>query len=235
MENPIDNVKNFANLNGVAFKSWELLAQAFTHRSYVNENPDASWSHNERLEFLGDAVLELIITRYLFEKYPNEPEGELTSYRASLVNTKSLAEAAREVKMNEYLLLSKGESKDENSRAREHILANTFEAVLGAIYLDAGYDVAREFVAKILYKRIDNIVEHGLHKDPKSRIQEWAQEHRGVTPTYEVLQDDGPDHDKTFVVGIYFDSEKIAVGEGRSKQDAQQEAAKVAFEVVSNS
>lgn len=228
-ENPIFTVQDFANRHDFQFTNWELLAQAFTHRSYVNENPGAPWSHNERLEFLGDAVLELIITRYLFEKYPNQPEGELTAYRAALVNTKSLAEAAVDTHMNDYLLLSKGESKDENSRAREHILANTFEAVLGALYMDVGYDAAEVFVSKILYPRIDAIVEDGSHKDPKSRIQEWAQEHRGVTPTYEVLSDDGPDHDKVFVVGIFFDSEKIAEGTGRSKQDAQQAAAEAAI------
>jgi len=226
-------VQHFAHTHDITFQSWELLAQAFTHRSYVNENPGAPWNHNERLEFLGDAVLELIITRYLFEKYPNQPEGELTAYRAALVNTKSLAEAALETKMNEYLLLSKGEAKDDNSRAREHILANTFEAVLGAIYLDPGYDAAKLFVSKILYKRIDAIVEQGLHKDPKSRIQEWAQEHHGVTPTYTVIEDDGPDHDKTFVVGIYFEDKQIATGEGRSKQEAQQSAAEAAYIKVS--
>jgi len=234
MEKPIEKVKEFANSKHLDFSNWELLAQAFTHRSYVNENPNSPWGHNERLEFLGDAVLELIITRYLFEKYPKQPEGELTAYRAALVNTKSLADAALETGMNHYLLLSKGESKDVNSRAREHILANTFEAVLGAIYMDVGYEEAELFVSRILYARIDAIVEHGLHKDPKSRIQEWAQEHRGVTPTYEVLRDDGPDHDKTFVVAINFEQEQVAVGEGRSKQDAQQKAAEAALQLLAS-
>ena len=232
MENELENVGKFAAQHELAFPDIKLLAQAFTHRSYVNENPIADWVHNERLEFLGDAVLELITTTYLYEKYPNDPEGELTAYRAALVNTKSLAEAASEMEMGEYLLLSKGEAKDVESRAREHILANTFEAVLGAIYLALGYETSRLFVAKILFPRIDDIVQNGLYKDPKSRIQEWSQEHHGVTPTYEVESDQGPDHEKIFLVGIYFEEKKIATGEGRSKQDAQQKAAEAAWEAV---
>ena len=225
-------IRGFANLHNLVFNNWQLLTQAFTHRSFVNENPVSNWGHNERLEFLGDAVLELIITSYLYNRYPKEPEGELTAYRAALVNTKTLAEVALESKMNEYLFLSKGESKDDQSRAREHILANTFEAVLGAIYLDLGYEVAEQFIAKKLYSRIDKIIQLGLHKDPKSRIQEWAQEHHSITPTYEVITDDGPDHDKTFVVGIFFGEKQVATGTGRSKQEAQQNAAENAYEQV---
>lgn len=232
MENVLNHTKTFAERHGLAFSNIKLLAQAFTHRSYVNENPSADWANNERLEFLGDAVLELITTAFLFDKYPNQPEGELTAYRAALVNTKSLAEAAIETGMSEYLLLSKGEAKDAESRAREHILANTFEAVLGAIYVDQGYEAAQALVAKILFPKIENIVQNELYKDPKSRIQEWSQEHHGVTPTYEVESDEGPDHDKLFVVGIYFGEKKIATGTGRSKQDAQQKAAEAAWETV---
>lgn len=226
-------MKDFAEFEekvGVSFTDKQLLKKAFTHRSYINENPNVGWRHNERLEFLGDAVIELIITKYLFDKYPNKPEGELTAYRAALVNTVSLASAAREWFMEEYLLLSKGESKDTEGRAREHILANTFEAIVGAMYLDQGYAPAEQFVGRALYHRIDEIIEKGLYKDPKSWVQEKAQEELGVTPTYEVISAEGPDHDKHFRIAIFFGDDKVAVGEGRSKQDAQQSAAKAALD-----
>ena len=232
MEQELHRIAEFAKSRNLEFSDLTLLAQAFTHRSFVNESPSATWSHNERLEFLGDAVLELIVTTYLFSKYPNQPEGELTAYRAALVNTKTLAETAMEIGIDGYLLLSKGEAKDSESRAREHILANTFEAVLGAIYLDRGYEAAETYIAAVLLPKIDTIVQNETYKDPKSRIQEWSQEHRDVTPTYEVESDEGPDHDKTFVVGIYFGDEKIATGTGRSKQTAQQAAAENAWEKV---
>ncbi|MDH5442500.1 MAG: ribonuclease III, partial [Candidatus Nomurabacteria bacterium] len=197
--------KKFEKKLGFTFNDSQLLMQAFTHRSYINENPGVAWHHNERLEFLGDAVLELVTTKHLFEKYPKRPEGELTAFRAALVNTQSISAAAKEWGMNDFLLLSKGEAKDENTKARDYILANTFEAVIGSIYLDQGYDVAGDFIEKSLFGKLDEIVEQSLWRDAKSWVQEESQEHMGVTPTYKVLSAQGPDHDKDFVIGIYFD------------------------------
>ncbi len=215
---------------GVSFSDKGLIETAFTHRSYINENPDITTGHNERLEFLGDAVLELIITRYLFDKYPKQPEGELTAYRSSLVNTISLAESSEALEVNEFLRLSKGEAKDDG-RARQHILANAFEAIIGAIYMDQGYDAAEKFIAGTLYGKIDKIVAEGSWRDAKSWVQEKSQEEVGVTPSYSVLNETGPDHDKSFVAGIYFGEELIAKGKGKSKQDAEQDAASEALKV----
>lgn len=215
---------------GVSFSDKGLITTAFTHRSYINENPNILTGHNERLEFLGDAVLELIITRYLFDKYPKKPEGELTAYRSALVNTISLAESSEALEVNDWLLLSRGEAKDAG-RARQHILANAFEAIIGAIYLDQGYDEAEKFIAGTLYGKIDNIVKEGLWRDAKSWVQEKSQEEIGVTPSYAVLHETGPDHDKNFSVGIYFKEELIAKGKGKSKQDAEQDAAREALKV----
>ena len=212
----------------IIFKDKDLLRQAFTHRSYINEHKDLGWGHNERLEFLGDAVLELVTTRYLFEKYTDKPEGELTSFRAALVNTITISDAARDFDMENFLLLSKGEAKDKG-RARQYILANTFEAVIGAIYLDGGYEKAKEFIDKGLFHRTDKIVEMGLWKDSKSLFQEKAQEKVGVTPSYKVLKETGPDHDKDFTVGVFLDDEEIATAKGKSKQEAEQEAASAAL------
>jgi ribonuclease-3 len=209
----------------LSFKDKALLRQAFTHRSYLNENRNLHIDHNERLEFLGDAVLELIVTDYLYHKYPKKPEGELTSYRSSLVNSTTLANVATKLGINEYLLLSHGESKD-TGRARTYILANTFEAVLGALYLDQGYDIAKEFTAKHIFPLIDEIVEKGAWIDAKSRFQEMAQEYVGITPSYKTIKETGPDHDKQFTVGVYLGGELITSGEGRSKQEAEQNAAK---------
>lgn len=214
----------FAAHIGVAFNDIGILREAFTHRSYLNEHRGTGLAHNERLEFLGDAVLELVMTEYLFAKYPDEPEGRLTAYRSALVNTNSISDAAAEWGMNDYLLLSRGEAKDVG-RARQYILANTFEAVIGAIFLDQGYDAAKDFIAKSLFKRLDNIIENRLWQDAKSRFQEEAQERVGITPNYVVLEEMGPDHDKRFVVGVYVGSEVIAKGEGASKQEAEQVAA----------
>ena len=216
--------EKFATHIGVVFNDIGLLREAFTHRSYLNEHRGTNMKHNERLEFLGDAVLELVITEYLFAKYPDEPEGKLTAYRSALVNTNSIAEAANYWNMNEYLLLSRGESKD-MGRARQYILANTFEAVIGAIFLDSGYDTAKEFIAKSLFDQLDEIVGKRLWQDAKSQFQEEAQERTGITPNYEVVKESGPDHDKNFEVGVYIGSELVAKGEGRSKQDAEQKAA----------
>lgn len=214
---------------GVTFTDYELLAQAFIHRSFLNENPRLGLEHNERLEFLGDAVLELGVTDFLYKTYPKSPEGELTSYRAALVNSVSLASLAEEIHMNDYLFLSKGEAKD-TGKARQYILANAFEALLGAIYLDQGYEVAEQFLARFLYPKVEEIVKKKLWRDSKSLVQEKSQEHLNVTPSYKVVKETGPDHDKRFVIGIYFGTEKVAEGKGRSKQEAEQDAARSALE-----
>jgi len=218
------NFSEFQEKIGYTFKNAELLQQAFTHRSYLNENRQPGRQHNERLEFLGDAVLELVVTEFLFAKYPEKTEGELTAVRAALVNTQSISSAATNLGMNDYLLLSRGESKD-TGRARQIILANAFEALIGAIYLDSGYKPAAEFIAQQLFNRADEIVEKRLWQDAKSRFQEVAQEKTSITPSYQMLSQTGPDHDKRFVVGVFLNSEKIAQGEGRSKQEAEQAAA----------
>jgi ribonuclease III len=215
-------------LIGVAFANKQLLTQAFTHRSYINENRNMKLSHNERLEFLGDAVLELVTTEFLYEKFPNKPEGDLTAIRAALVNTVTLAEVGTMLKFNDELMLSKGEAKD-IGRARQAILANTFEAIVGAMYLDQGYEVARAFIAKVLLIRTDMIVDEGLWVDAKSKFQEKAQEHMSQTPAYDTVAEEGPDHDKQFLVGVFVGGVKIATGKGRSKQDAEQEAAREAL------
>jgi len=221
---------SFEERSGFTFINKQLLMQAFTHRSYINEHPKDGLEHNERLEFLGDAVLELVTTEFLYAKYPENPEGELTAFRAALVNTQSIASVATELGMNEFLLLSKGESKDEG-RARLYILANTFEAFIGALYLDQGYDAAKKFIDTFLLPRADEIVEKRLWQDAKSRFQELAQEKTSITPTYELLNETGPDHDKQFVAGVFLGEEKVAKGTGRSKQEAEQSAAENALEV----
>ncbi|MCX6787261.1 MAG: ribonuclease III [Candidatus Kaiserbacteria bacterium] len=214
----------FAKKLGVSFNDLNILIEALTHRSYLNEHRDYAGSHNERLEFLGDAVLELAVTDFLFKKFPAKPEGDLTSYRAALVNTVSLAESAQALGINEYLLLSKGEAKD-TGRARDVILADAFEAIIGAIYLDAGYEGAEAFIAKNLYNKIDEVIAKRSYQDAKSRFQEAAQEKRSTTPRYETLSEEGPDHAKLFTVGVFIDAEEIARGEGASKQEAEQSAA----------
>ncbi len=220
---------DFERANNITFKNKNLLTQAFTHRSYLNEHPREVLHHNERLEFLGDAVLELVVTEYLFEKYPDKTEGDLTSYRAALVNTITLSEVASELNINNFLLLSKGESQD-TGKARQYILANTFESLVGALYLDQGYDSVRDFLAKCLLPRLANILSFNLWQDGKSRFQEKAQEIEGVTPTYEVIKESGPDHNKLFVVGVFLKNALIAEGSGSSKQIAEQHAAKNALE-----
>jgi len=210
------------------FKDAVLLEAAFTHRSYLNENRTSGREHNERLEFLGDAVLELVVTEFLYAKYPQKPEGELTSYRAALVNTISISDAATKLGMNEYLLLSRGEARD-TGRARQIILANAFEAVIGAIYLDGGYEPSKDFIATQLFYKIEEVVAKRLWQDAKSRFQELSQERVGITPRYEVVNQTGPDHDKTFVTGVYLGSDRISIGQGRSKQEAEQAAAENAL------
>lgn len=215
---------------GHTFNDRRLLEQAFTHRSYLNENRAVASQHNERLEFLGDAVLELVVTEFLYAKYPEKPEGELTAFRAALVNTQSISEAATKLGMNEYLLLSRGEARD-TGRARQIILANAFEALIGALYLDSGYEAAQKFIADQLFHKTDDVVSKRLWQDAKSRFQEVAQEIEGVTPRYELLDQSGPDHDKQFVVGAYVGKAKVATGEGRSKQEAEQDAAQKALAI----
>ncbi len=217
------------HLLGVTYQDKALLISAITHRSYLNEHRSASWPHNERLEFLGDAVLELVITDYLFHKYPEKPEGELTAVRAALVNTISLSESSTELGVNDFLLLSKGESKDVG-RARQYILANVFEALIGSIYLDQNYEAAAAFIGRHLFAKTDRIVEKRLWQDAKSRFQELAQEQVSITPTYETLSQVGPDHDRIFTIGVFLRKEKVAEGQGRSKQEAEQDAALHAIE-----
>lgn len=209
---------------GVTFRDKNLLTQAVVHRSYLNEHPDFHLGHNERLEFLGDAVLELVVTEYLYEHYPN-PEGELTNWRAALVNANMLAEVARELDIEDFLYMSRGEAKDTQSKARLYILANAFEAVVGAMYLDSGMEQVKTFIGEQLLRRLPHILENKLYLDPKSRFQESAQERSGITPTYRVLEETGPDHAKWFKVGVYIGSELVATGEGSSKQEAQVDAA----------
>jgi ribonuclease-3 len=211
-------------LIGVTFVDRINLLTAVTHRSYLNEHKEATQGHNERYEFLGDAVLELVITDFLFNKYPEKPEGELTAIRAALVNTVSLSEVASRLNLSEFLLLSKGEEKD-TGRARQYILANTFESIIGAIYIDQGYESAKEFVGRNLFDKTEPIVAKRLWQDAKSRFQELAQEHTSITPSYETLSQTGPDHDRIFTVGVFLGGEKIAEGKGRSKQEAEQSAA----------
>ncbi len=224
----MNKYSNFEKKLNINFRDKKLLEQAFTHRSYINENKNLGLEHNERLEFLGDAVLELVITDFLFKKYPSTKEGVLTAYRSSLVRTESISAAAREMGMNDLLKLSKGESRDEG-KARDYILANTFEAIIGAVYLDLGYDAAKKVIADSLFPNIEKIVSSGSWKDAKSEVQELAQEHYGETPRYELVSAEGPDHDKHFVMEIYFGDKKIAKGEGNSKQKSQQDAAKNAI------
>ncbi len=215
---------------GVKFKHFEYLVQAFVHRSYLNEHHDFPLSQNERLEFLGDAVLELIVTEHLFNEFSN-PEGELTNWRAALVNAKILSSIAYEIGTEPFLFLSHGESKDAGTKARDYIMANLFEALVGAIYLDQGYTAAAKFIQTWVLPKLPYILENGLYLDPKSRFQESSQEIAGVTPTYKVLSEEGPDHAKNFKVGVYLDKELVAEGFGTSKQEAQTEAAELALKI----
>lgn len=214
----------------ISFKDKELLKQAFTHRSYLNERGVGGMSHNERLEFLGDAVLELVVTEYLYKKFSEKPEGELTSLRAALVNSEALAKLARVLGMNDFLLLSKGEKKD-TGKARQYILANAFEALVGAVYLDQGYARAESFIEKNAFKDLTEILKNNLWRDNKSFFQEKAQEITGITPRYQVLKEWGPDHNKHFEIGVFLGSELIGRGEGMSKQEAEQNAASNALKI----
>lgn len=218
------NKKEVEKILGIEIKDEKLFQTAFTHRSYLNEHPTYKNTSNERLEFLGDAVLQHLSSEHLFTKYPNNPEGDLTNFRSALVNTKSLAKEAKRLGYGEQLLLSNGEEAS-GGRDREYILANTFEAVLGALYLETNIEFCKKFVEKELFYKMDKIVDKKLYKDAKSTFQELAQEKFGVTPQYKVLESWGADHNKTFKVGVYVDGEEHGIGEGGSKQRAEQEAA----------
>ncbi len=224
------NFTTFEESIGIIFNDKSLIKKAFTHRSYLNENRSLKLEHNERLEFLGDAVLELVVTDFLYKKFPEKNEGELTALRSALVKAETLAEAAEKVGMNTYLLLSKGESKD-TGRARLYILANTFESVVGSIYLDQGYDVADKFIADQLFSQIDEIIENKKFIDAKSKFQEMAQEKMGHTPVYKLIKEVGPDHNKIFTVSVCVGDENITEGEGKSKQEAEQQAAQMALQM----
>lgn len=213
---------------GITFKDKDLLKQAFTHRSYLNENPESGLQHNERLEFLGDAVLELIVTEHLYKSYPDKPEGELTTWRAALVNARMLAIVAKDLKLGDYLLLSHGEAR-ETGKARDYILANTTEALLGALYLDQGLKACKIIIEQYVLSKLPQVLEDKLFEDAKSRFQELAQEKTGITPSYQVLKEWGPDHEKNFQVGVTLGKDLIAKGEGMSKQEAEQDAAKAAL------
>lgn len=222
-----DKVSQLETKIDIVFKNKDLLLQALTHRSYLNENTKWHLDHNERLEFLGDAVLELVVTEYLYNNHPN-PEGEMTNWRAALVNSVILSKISNEFDLNDFILLSRGEARD-TGRARQYILANAIEAVIGAIYLDQGYEPSKKFITRFVLKELSNIIEKHLYRDPKSLFQEYAQEHVGITPAYEVLEEWGPDHARNFKIGVFLEKEMIGIGQGPSKQEAQQEAAKDAL------
>lgn len=214
---------------GHTFRDRSLLLQALTHRSYLNEHTDYTLDHNERLEFLGDAVLELIVTEHLYKKFAN-PEGDLTNWRAALVNAKTLAGISRDLAFEEFLLLSKGEARDKDTKARMYILANAIEAIIGAIYLDGGMDASEKFIHRHILSHLPKILELELYVDSKSKFQETSQEIMGITPTYKVLEEKGPDHQKEFTIGVFLDKDLVAVGRGTSKQEAQVAAADAALD-----
>lgn len=228
--------KAFQKKAGILFSDADLLRTAFTHRSYLNEARAAKKEmvmgagiHNERLEFLGDAVIELIVTDHLFRMFPNATEGDLTGYRAALVNANMLGDIAETLGINECLLLSRGEAKD-TGRARATILANTFESVTGALYLDQGYAAAEKFVATHVLSHIDEVVKEGLWRDAKSAFQELAQAKYGLTPSYKTVKSEGPDHARVFTVTVSVGDISVAEGTGKSKQEAEQAAAQKALE-----
>ena len=227
MEIETNKFQELENKLGVHFHNYDLLLEALTHRSYINEQTNSHLKHNERLEFLGDAVLELVVTEYLFKKY-KDPEGVLTSWRAALVNSTMLSEISKKIDLNEYVLLSYGEKRD-IGRARQYILANAFEALIGAVYLDSGYEETKKLIERLILPEFPRIIEQKLYKDAKSLLQEEAQEKMATTPSYKVLDQWGPDHSKTFKVGVYLNEDLAGIGFGPSKQEAQQKAAEDAL------
>lgn len=220
-------LQEFQDRLGIHFTNVSLLERAFIHRSYLNEHPKLGLEHNERIEFLGDAVLELVVTDFLYRTYPN-PEGDLTNWRSALVKTESLAIVAEELGIAEYFKLSRGEAKG-NARSHALISANAVEAIIGATYLDQGYDVAKKFITEHIISRLPEILETGTWMDPKSKFQELAQERFGLTPNYRVMDEAGPDHDKVFTIGVYVGDTLYGKGLGPSKQAGQQEAAGAAL------
>jgi len=224
----VKNIEELEKKIKIKLKNIDLLRTAVTHRSYINEHRSYKLDHNERLEFLGDAVLELVVTDYLYLNFPN-PEGELTNWRAALVNKDMLSEGSRGLGVEGYLPMSRGEAKD-TGRAREYLLANAFEAIIGAIYLDRGYDAAKKFISENILSRLEEVIKRKLYIDPKSNFQEESQARAGITPNYRVISESGPDHDKKFIVGVYLEDEEVARGEGNSKQQAQREAARAGLE-----
>ena len=225
------DIKKITKQLGYDFKNEALLQEALTHRSYLNEHPEWKVPHNERLEFLGDAVIELVITEELFNRYPEKEEGWMTSVRAALVNYVMLAEVARAVGVDGVVLLSRGEAKD-TGRAREVILANAFESLVGAVYQDGGYVPARKLINQCVTSRLEDVIRNALHVDAKSQLQEKVQASLKVTPVYKVLSSEGPDHKKVFTIGVYFGDKLVAQGSGQSKQDGEVEAAKAALIVI---
>lgn len=225
---PEDSLSPLQERIGYNFKDRTLLAAAVTHRSYLNENPAWPVGHNERLEFLGDAVLELVVTENLYRRFPDQPEGEMTNWRAALVNAVMLSEITQDFDLNAHMLLSRGEARD-MGRARQYILANAMEALIGAMYLDGGYEACRAFTERFILSRLDTVLEKKLYRDAKSLLQEEAQERIGVTPTYRVMEEWGPDHARQFRIGVFLGKELAGEGQGLSKQDAQQIAAEDAL------
>jgi ribonuclease III len=225
---PTTELAPLEKILGVTFANKDILRQALVHRSYLNENPDFRLEHNERLEFLGDAVLELVVTDYLYHHY-NLPEGELTNLRAAVVKGEMLSRIAEELGLNDYLFLSRGERRD-IGKARLYILANAVEAVIGAVYIDQGYAAAATLIQDRIITKLTSVIEQGLHIDNKSKFQERAQEQFRITPTYEVLEENGLDHAKEFTVGVFVGTKKMGEGQGSSKQEAQQMAAKEALQ-----
>ena len=218
-----------AKTMGIRFKDEDLLTEALTHRSYLNEYPRWRLPHNERLEYLGDAVLELLVSEELFEKFPEYPEGQLTVLRAALVNYQILARVAEKIGLQQFILMSRGEKKD-TGKAREVILANAMEALIGALYLDQGFEATRPFVRKFVISNLDEVLKTKSYRDAKSELQEFVQEKMKLTPTYNVLDESGPAHKRMFTMGVYFGEKLIAEGKGTSKQEAELEAAKNALQ-----
>lgn len=215
---------------GLKFKDLNLIDRAFVHKSYVNEHRDEDIMHNERLEFLGDAVLELVATGHLFENYPDQEEGQMTAYRSALVKGENLAKVAVELQLGQYLKLSKGEEKS-GGREKNYILANTVEALIGAIYLSLGYEAAEKLIKSFIIKELDDIIAQGLHIDAKTKFQEICQEKEEITPHYESIKEEGPDHEKIFTMGAFIGEKMIATGQGSSKQKAEDAAAAEALKV----
>jgi ribonuclease-3 len=230
------NMKNLDKIEekiGVEFENKSLLMTAFTHRSFLNENPSAN-VHNERLEYLGDAVLEFLVSKFLYKNYKERDEGDLTSFRAAIVRTEALAQTAAELNYGNFLRMSKGEERT-GGREKDYLLANTFEAVLGAIYLDQGLEITEDFLERVHFPKISKIVENRSDIDPKTKFQEIAQEKFKITPEYELVSETGPDHSKTFVMAVYLGSKKYGQGEGPSKQKAEEAAAERALQKVISS